>query len=73
MPAADRHGAKTSWVHIATSLYTDVQPCVKLKIPVIWVEQEEGAARGTEEADAEVKDLRVGGEDAEGLVDYGRA
>ena len=28
---------KTSWVHIATGLYTDVIPCMKLKVPVIWI------------------------------------
>jgi 2-haloacid dehalogenase len=34
-----RIGSKTRWVHIATSLETDVVPCIKLKVPVIWVDR----------------------------------
>jgi 2-haloacid dehalogenase len=32
-----RVGGKKGWVHIAASYYHDVEPCVKLKVPVIWV------------------------------------
>src|SRR5919199_2789163 len=32
-----RIGGKRGWVHIAQSYYYDVEPCVKGKIPVIWV------------------------------------
>jgi 2-haloacid dehalogenase/putative hydrolase of the HAD superfamily len=32
-----RMGGKKGWVHIAASYYHDVEPCVKLKVPVIWV------------------------------------
>jgi 2-haloacid dehalogenase len=32
-----RMGTKKGWVHIAASHYHDVEPCVKLKVPVIWV------------------------------------
>jgi 2-haloacid dehalogenase/putative hydrolase of the HAD superfamily len=32
-----RMGSKKGWVHIAASYYHDVEPCVKLKVPVIWV------------------------------------
>jgi 2-haloacid dehalogenase/putative hydrolase of the HAD superfamily len=32
-----RMGGKRGWVHIAASYYHDVEPCVKLKVPVIWV------------------------------------
>jgi 2-haloacid dehalogenase len=34
-----RVGSKTRWVHIATGLETDVIPCIKLKVPVIWVDR----------------------------------
>jgi 2-haloacid dehalogenase len=45
-------------VHIATSLYTDVQPCMKLKIPVIWVNRKKEEIEGTRKPDAIVKDFR---------------
>ena len=32
-----RIGGKTGWVHIASGYDTDVDPCLKLKVPVIWV------------------------------------
>jgi len=32
-----RRGGKRGWVHIAASYYHDVEPCVKAKVPVIWV------------------------------------
>jgi 2-haloacid dehalogenase/putative hydrolase of the HAD superfamily len=32
-----RMGGKRGWVHVASSYYYDVEPCVKKKIPVIWV------------------------------------
>jgi 2-haloacid dehalogenase/putative hydrolase of the HAD superfamily len=49
-----RIGTKKGWVHVASSYYHDVEPCVKLKVPVIWVnrkgeELEPGAKRPTEE------------------------
>ena len=34
---ARRIGGKRGWVHVASSYYHDVEPCVKAKIPVIWV------------------------------------
>jgi 2-haloacid dehalogenase/putative hydrolase of the HAD superfamily len=53
-----RIGGKGNWVHIATSLYTDVQPCMKLKIPVIWVNRKKEELEGQRKPDAIVKDLR---------------
>ena len=35
--AERRIGSKKGWVHVASSYYYDVEPCLKLKIPVIWV------------------------------------
>ena len=54
-----RIGGKTGWVHIASGYANDVDPCLKLKIPVIWVNRhgdqlESGQKKPTEE----VKTLR---------------
>jgi 2-haloacid dehalogenase len=35
--AARRMGGKRGWVHIASSYYHDVLPCIKQRVPVIWV------------------------------------
>jgi 2-haloacid dehalogenase len=35
--AERRLGGKKGWVHVASSYYYDVDPCIKAKIPVIWV------------------------------------
>jgi 2-haloacid dehalogenase len=45
---------KRNWVHIASGYPTDVEPCLKSKIPVIWVnrhgeELESGQKKPTEE------------------------
>ena len=55
-----RIGSKTKWVHIATGLETDVIPCVKLKIPVIWIDRKkQGWPQGQRGKPTEiVKDLR---------------
>jgi 2-haloacid dehalogenase len=34
---ARRVGGKRGWVHVAASHYHDVAPCVKARVPVIWV------------------------------------
>jgi 2-haloacid dehalogenase len=34
---ARRIGSKKGWVHIASSHYHDVEPCLKQRVPVIWV------------------------------------
>jgi 2-haloacid dehalogenase len=53
-----RVGGKSGWVHVATSLYTDVQPCMKLRIPVIWINRKKEQLEGTKKPDAELKDFR---------------
>ena len=53
-----RIGGKQGWIHVATSVYTDVQPCVKLRIPVIWVNRKKEEYEGKGKPDAIVKDLR---------------
>jgi 2-haloacid dehalogenase/putative hydrolase of the HAD superfamily len=50
---------KKNWVHIASGYPTDVEPCLKMKVPVIWVnrhgyELESGQKKPT----AEVKSFR---------------
>jgi 2-haloacid dehalogenase len=54
-----RIGGKKGWVHIAASYYHDVEPCVKKKIPVIWVNRhKEELEPGQKKPDAEVPNLR---------------
>jgi 2-haloacid dehalogenase len=54
-----RIGTKKGWVHIATSYYHDVEPCIKKKIPVIWVNRNGVELEpGQKKPDAEVKTLR---------------
>jgi 2-haloacid dehalogenase len=49
-----RMGTKKGWVHIGSSYYHDIEPCLKQKVPVIWVNRhgealESGAKKPTEE------------------------
>jgi 2-haloacid dehalogenase len=53
-----RIGGKQRWVHVATSMHTDVQPCMRLKIPVIWINRKKEELPGKQKPDAIVKDLR---------------
>ena len=56
--AERRIGGKKGWVHVASSYYYDVEPCVKLKIPVIWVNRTgETLDAGAKKPTAEVKSL----------------
>jgi len=52
-------GASKGWVHISSSYHTDVEPCIKSKIPVIWINRnKETLEKGQKKPDAEVKNLR---------------
>jgi 2-haloacid dehalogenase len=54
-----RVGGKKGWVHVAASYYTDVEPCIKKKIPVIWVNRSKQVLEsGQKKPDAEVSTLR---------------
>jgi 2-haloacid dehalogenase len=54
-----RIGGKTGWVHIACGYETDVLPCLKLKIPVIWVNRKgQELGPGDKKPTEEVKTLR---------------
>ncbi len=54
-----RIGGKKGWVHVAASYYHDVEPCLKKKIPVIWVNRsKQQLESGQKKPDAEVSSLR---------------
>jgi 2-haloacid dehalogenase/putative hydrolase of the HAD superfamily len=53
-----RIGTKKGWVHVASSYYYDVEPCIKAKIPVIWVNRhKEQLDTSQKKPTAEVKTL----------------
>ncbi len=55
---ARRIGGKKGWVHVANSLYHDVEPCMKDKVPVVWVNRRgEELEGGRKKPEAEVKNL----------------
>jgi 2-haloacid dehalogenase/putative hydrolase of the HAD superfamily len=50
---------KKGWVHIASGYSSDVEPCIKAKIPVIWVNRRGDTLDANQKKpDAEVKTLR---------------
>ena len=54
-----RIGGKRGWIHVASSYYYDVEPCLKRKIPVIWVNRHKEQLEGNQKKpDAEVANLR---------------
>jgi 2-haloacid dehalogenase len=54
-----RIGAKKGWVHVGASYYHDVEPCLKKKIPVIWVNRnKQPLESGQKKPDVEVSSLR---------------
>jgi 2-haloacid dehalogenase/putative hydrolase of the HAD superfamily len=56
---ARRIGGKKGWVHIGASYYHDVEPCLKLRVPVIWVNRHrETLEPGQKKPTAEVHNLR---------------
>jgi 2-haloacid dehalogenase len=55
---ARRMGGKKGWVHVSASYYHDVEPALKNKIPVIWVNRhKEKLEAGQKKPTAEVKNL----------------
>jgi 2-haloacid dehalogenase len=55
---ARRIGTKKGWVHVASSYYHDVEPCIKLKVPVIWVNRNKEILEPSQKKPtAEVKSL----------------
>ena len=56
---ARRIGGKKGWVHVAASHYHDVEPCVKARVPVIWVNRKKEVLEpGQRKPTAEVPNLR---------------
>jgi 2-haloacid dehalogenase/putative hydrolase of the HAD superfamily len=56
---ARRMGGKKGWVHVACSHYHDVAPCVKQRVPVIWVNRhKEVLDPSQKKPTAEVHNLR---------------
>jgi 2-haloacid dehalogenase len=56
---ARRIGGKSGWVHIASGYETDVEPCLKMKVPVIWVNRRgEKLEQSQKKPTEEVKTLR---------------
>ena len=54
-----RIGGKKGWVHVASGYRTDVEPCLKQKVPVIWVNRRgEQLGEGQRPPAEEVKSLR---------------
>ena len=54
-----RIGGKAGWVHIASGYAADIEPCIKLKVPVIWVNRHgEELEPGQKKPAEEVKTLR---------------
>jgi 2-haloacid dehalogenase len=50
---------KKNWVHIASGYPTDVEPCLKMKVPVIWVNRHGAELEsGQKKPTAEVKTFR---------------
>jgi 2-haloacid dehalogenase/putative hydrolase of the HAD superfamily len=57
--AERRIGGKKGWVHVAQSYYHDVEPLLKKKVPVIWVNRnKEKLDPGQKQPTAEVPNLR---------------
>jgi 2-haloacid dehalogenase len=56
---ARRIGGKSGWVHIASGYETDVEPCAKSKVPVVWVNRHgEKLESNQKKPTEEVKNLR---------------
>ncbi len=56
---ARRIGGKKGWVHIASGYDSDVAPCLKMNVPVIWVNRSgEKLESGRKAPDATVKNFR---------------
>jgi len=54
-----RIGGRRGWVHVAASYYYDVEPCLKKRIPVVWVNRHrEKLESGQKPPTAEVSNLR---------------
>jgi 2-haloacid dehalogenase/putative hydrolase of the HAD superfamily len=55
---ARRIGGKRGWIHIGCNYQQDIAPCLKMKVPVIWVNRHGEKLEGRKKPDAEVKNFR---------------
>jgi 2-haloacid dehalogenase/putative hydrolase of the HAD superfamily len=56
---ARRIGKKKGWVHITSGYYSDVEPLLKMRVPVIWINRRgEKLESGSKKPTVEVKNLR---------------
>jgi 2-haloacid dehalogenase len=56
---ARRIGKKKGWVHITSGHYSDVEPLIKMRVPVIWINRRgQKLESGQKKPTAEVKNLR---------------
>ncbi|HMJ01771.1 MAG TPA: HAD-IA family hydrolase, partial [Conexibacter sp.] len=54
-----RVGSKRGWVHVGSSYHHDVEPCLKGRIPVVWVNRtKQQLESGQKRPDIEVSSLR---------------
>jgi 2-haloacid dehalogenase len=52
-------GKKKKWVHVASGYHADIEPCIKQKVPVIWVNRHgQKLEKDQKKPTAEVKTLR---------------
>jgi 2-haloacid dehalogenase len=58
---ARRIGGKKGWVHIGSGYDADVAPCIKMNVPVIWVNRSGEKLEGRKSPDATVRNLRDAG------------
>jgi len=56
--SARRIGSKRSWVHIGCGWETDVEPLLKMNVPVIWVNRHGESYESRKKPVAEVKNFR---------------
>jgi 2-haloacid dehalogenase len=57
--AERRIGGKKGWVHVGSSYFHDIEPCLKKRIPVVWVNRhKEKLESGQRPPTAEVANLR---------------
>jgi 2-haloacid dehalogenase len=55
---ARRIGGKKGWVHIGSGYDTDVAPCLKMNVPVIWVNRHGEKLEGRKAPTAQAKNFR---------------
>jgi len=55
---ARRIGGKKGWLHIGSGYETDVAPCLKMNVPVIWVNRKGEKLEGRKAPSATVRNLR---------------